>query len=65
MSVNTALVHVSSFQNELNMAPKILSEVTLRNFTIKVTNLVTSFCFITRLFNLPNSNKKRKEGTIQ
>ena len=65
MSVNTALAHVSSSQKELNMALKILSEVRFRNFTIKVTNLVMSFCFITRLFNLPNSNKKRKEGTIQ
>ena len=42
------------------MLLKILSKIILRNFTINVTILVFSFCFVTRLSNHTNSNKKQK-----
>ena len=38
---------------------KYLVKSILRNFTKKVTNLVLSFCFVSRLFNLTKSNKKQ------
>ena len=38
---------------------KILSKIILCNFTVKVTNLLYSFCFITRPFNQTNSNRKQ------
>ena len=40
------------------MLLKILSQIIFRHFTIKATNLVFSFYFLTRLFNLTNANEK-------
>ena len=41
------------------MLLKILSKIILRNFFVEVTNLVLSFCFVTKLFNHTISNKKQ------
>ena len=41
------------------MLLKILGKIILRNFTTKVANFVLNFCFVTRLFNQTNLNKKQ------
>ena len=41
------------------MLLKILSKIILRNFTVKITNLVLSFWIFTRLSDLTNSSKNK------
>ena len=41
------------------MLLKMLCKIILHNFTKIVTNLVLNFCFIARIFNQTNSNKKQ------